>query len=152
MLCLLTGFPYLHVPSQSFNFIFYKFLQIFNGGMCSESEFVLVVGIHFFNPDMTLHGWLDVKHQVSVYLETNGVRQSCLFWQTPNTRLRQRCSHPANFQHVRHSLSLETSAMRQSCLFFSNTKHSSETALTQSSLSFKTSDTRLKKSLPQSSL
>ena len=67
MLCLLTGLPCLHVPSfclpGSFKFIFSKFLQFFNGGMCScESEFSLVAGIYIlYHPDMTLRGWLGVK-------------------------------------------------------------------------------------------
>ena len=34
--------------------------------LSSESEFLLMVGIHFFYPDMTLRSLLGVKHQVSI--------------------------------------------------------------------------------------
>ena len=44
MLCLITGLLYL----PSIFLIKLHFLKMFNGGMCSESEFVLVVGIQSF--------------------------------------------------------------------------------------------------------
>ena len=64
--------PCFFLPG-SFNFIFSKFLQSSTAEFVlnSESEFSLVVGIDIlFHPDnMTLRGWLGIRHQVSIYFE-----------------------------------------------------------------------------------
>ena len=76
-MCLLTNLPSFCLPS-SFNFIFSKVLQSLYGGMCisSESEFVLVAGIHFVLPwhkTLRLAGRKTSNIYLSIYLSIHPV-------------------------------------------------------------------------------